>query len=326
MKRFLLVSVALVGALCFADVPAWLKKPEKEFPTAAYIRAIGEGDSAKAARAAALSDISLFFDTKTEVITQAVKQSGAVISGDTSFFESNHSYQQIAQISSEAEFFCVNFTEPYRNEKTGVYSVLAYINKKEAAQVYTARINALMDSVNAYRTYAKGEKEPFRAVQALQKAQVISSLAGNYIKAETTIVPQDAQKFQRDLQTIALIPAERAALKKNMTFAITMNQKDKRFDPIFSTVAAVLEKQGYAYSVSDAQYAVIVDISCAEESYDAGMFVRPSVDVLIVDANGAGLYTYSKALPRTGGKSIDQAYTRAVVKIKQDLEAHFLEE
>ena len=204
--------------------------------------------------------------------------------------------------------------------------VIAYINKKEAAQIYTLRINALMEAVNAYRDYARGEREPFLAVQALHKAKVISNLAEKYIHNETIIIPADTEKWQNALKTISLIPAEQNALKKYVTFSIQMSRKDKRFDPIFSTVAALLEKKGYAYSVSNSNYKIIIDISCLEESYATGEFVRPSVDVLIVNGAGAGVYTYSKALPRTGSKTMEQAYTRAVGKIKQNLEENFLAE
>ncbi len=327
MKRLFVLIIALASAFCFADdVPSWLKKPEKEFPTKEYIRATGSGNSEKAAQNAAISQISLYFDTKTDVLTLAVKQSGEIIAGDKSFFASSQSFQQLTQITSNAEFFCVKFTDSWYDKKSDKFTVLAYINKKEAAQIYTARITALMEAVNAYRDYAKSEKEPFLAVTALHKAKVVSNLCEKYIHNETIIVPSDTEKWQGALKTISLIPAEHNALKKNVTFSIHLNQKDKRFDPIFSTVASILERYGYAYSVKDSNYKIILDISCIEESYEKGEFVRPSVDVLIVNNAGTGVYSYSKALPRTGSKTMDLAYSRAVTKIKQDLEENFLAE
>ena len=326
MKKFFVLMIAWASACCFADVPSWLKNPEKVYPTTEYIRAIGEGTNAKAAQNAAIADISLYFDTKTDVVTLAVKKTAQVVVDDKSFFENNQSLTQATTVSSNAEFFCVKFTEPWYDKKAGKYSVLGYINKKEAAQIYTARINALMDAINSYRAYAKKEKEPFLGMLALHKATVISSLAEKYIHNEMIIYPSESAKFQKDLTTIALLPAEQNELKKQVTFVISMNQKEKRFDPVFSTVASILEKRGYALSVSGANHRIIIDVSCAEEKYDAGEFVRPSVDVLILNAAGEGLYTYSKAHPRTGGKTLDQAYTRAISKVTQDLEENFLAE
>lgn len=321
-----LANILMIFSAFCENIPVWIKNPDREYPDSSYIKAVGEGHSVLLAKSNAVSEIALFFDTKINVVKLSVEELQELSTGDVGISASNQSYQQIAQISSEAEFFCVNFTDAYYDKKTELYSILAYIDKKEAAQIYTARIHALMDSVEAYRIYAKKEKELFLAADALRKAQVLGSLAEKYIHTETIIVPQDSAKFQQDLRTIALIPNERASLKKNMTFSITILQNEKRFDPIFSTVASILEKNGYAYSVAGANYKIIVDISCIEEKYDNGDFVRPSVDVLIINKAGEGVYTYSKGLSRTGGKTMEQAYRRAVTKITQDLEEHFLAE
>lgn len=327
MKRFLVGILALTSAFCFAsEIPTWLSKPEKAYPTTLFIRAIGEGASFKQAQNSALSAISLYFDTKTEVITQAIKESKSVLLDDSSLFSSSQSYTQIANVSSSAEFFCVKFTETYYDKKSNKYSVLAYIDKKEAAQIYRSRIDALMLAVNGFRSQAQRENEPFLAAQSLYKAETISHLAEQYIKNETTIVPADSEKYKESLKIIALIPAERVALKKRLSFSIIMDQKEKRYDPLFSTVASILEKYGYSYSLSDSSYKIIIDMTCVEESAEAGEFVRPSLDVLVVNNAGNGVYSYSKAYSRTGGKSLEQAYTRAVSKAKQDLEGNFLAE
>lgn len=327
MKRFFFLIVVLISvSLLFADVPEWLKKPEKEYPTSKFIRTVGEGANLKLAQDSAVSAISLYFDTKTEVLSTAVKEMSAILSDGKEVFNASRSIQQIMQITSNAEFFCVKFTDAYYDKKSDKFSVLAYINKKDASQIYTARIAALMDSVNVYREYAKKEKEPFLAVQALRKAEVLGKLAESYIHNENIIVPADTSKFQNDLKIISLLPAQRNALKNEITFSISINQKEKRYDPLFSTVASILEKYGYAYSVANPAYNIILDISCIEETYDAGEFVRPSVDILILNKEGNGVYTYSKSFPRIGSKSTEQAYTRAVTKIKQDLEENFLAE
>ena len=203
----------------------------------------------------------------------------AVLSEGKTDFSASQSLNQAIKISSNAEFFCLQFTDSYYNKKFDKFTVLAYINKKEAAQIYTSRINALMEGVNAYRNYAKDENEPFLAVNALHKAKVLSNLAEKYIHNEMIIVPSDTEKWQDSLKTISLISAEHNALKKDVTFSIHLTQKDQKFDPIFSTVAGILEKYGYAYSLANSNYKIIIDISCIEESYETGEFVRPSVDV-----------------------------------------------
>ena len=329
MKRkilfFCLLSLITIFAFG-ADVPAWLKNTETEFPDSLYIKSVGEGSSVKKAQNAALSTIALFFDTKITYVKVAVEHVQEIATENKNFFSSSESYQHMTEISSEANFFCVKFTEAYYDKKSDAFSILAYIDKKEAAEIYTARIVALMEAVNVYRAFANTETEPLRAVMALHKAELLASLAKTYIRAETTIIPSDSTKFMSYLKTIELLPTERDARTKELTFSITIQPSEKRYAPLFSTIAKSFESYGGSYLLKDVSYTVIADIFCTEEHYEAGEFVRPSVDVLVVNKAGAGVYTYSKTFQRIGSNTLEQAYTRAVSAIQQDLEEHFLSE
>lgn len=323
MKKVCFFMLLFASSVCFAEVPQWVKTPEKTYPTSKYIRAIGEGTSIKSAQNAALADISLFFNTQIEVITVAIEK---MKQENKEQFSSSQSYEQTANISSTAEFFGVKFTDAYYDKKHDKYSVLGYIDKDEAAQVYKSHISSLMQTVNSYRESAKKEKEPFLQVSSLAKAKKASDLAQQYINIETIIFPADTQKFQKELIIISLIPSELDELKKQMTFSITMNQGEKKFSPIFSCVAGILESKGCSYSEVESKYKIIIDLSCIEENYEAGPFVRASTEVLIENADGNGVYSYSKAFPRTGSTTMEKAYTRAVTKIKQDFEENLLTE
>lgn len=331
MKKifFTLFSLAILCPLCFAGpapVPAWLKNIEKEFPKDQYIRAVGEGSSEKAAKTAALAEIALLFDTKVEIVTEAVKNFSAVMTDGNETVSKSQSLSQVTKVSSSAEFFCLDFTEPWYDKKSDKYSILAYINKKDAVGVYKSRIAALSESVGTLGSSAKKEREPFLAALYLQKAKALSTLAERYIKAETVIVPGDSAVYEETLKSFSRLDGELAARKKELTFSISMNQTDKKFAPISSTIASIIEKRGFACSQSGANYIVKIDISCSEEEYEAGPFVRASVDVSVVNKAGVGVYSYSKTHPRAGSKTMDLAYTRAVSKIKQDLEENFLAE
>ena len=306
------------------SAPSWLSNSEKEFPKKEYIRAIGEGPTEKAAKAAAVAEISMFFETKTEVVTQAVNKSSEIIEEDKKMFSSSKSFDQIVNIKSNADFFGANFTDPVYDSKNDTYALLAYIKKSEAVEIYKTRIAALLESVDTLVSGAKEESEAFLAAGALLKAKSFATLAEQYIKAETVIVPSDSEVYKETLKKLARLDADIAAVKKQLTFSIAMNTKDKKFDPIFSTLCSIVEKKGMAYSLNKAKYKIVIDLSCSEEEYEAGPFVRASANILVVNAAGKGLYTYSKAYPRAGSKTMDLAYSRAVYKINQDLEENFL--
>lgn len=327
MKRFFLAALAALFAVCFAQtVPSWLTKPEKEFPKDKYIRAVGEASSVKAAQNSALAEISLYFNTKVDVVNVAVNSASAVAKDGAETFSSSKSFKQIANVSSSSEFFCISFTDPFYDKKADKYSVLAYINKAEASEIYKNRIASLMESINLYSDSAAKEKEVFIAASSLSKAAVMGNLCEKYIHNETLMVPSESDSYKADLKKIAAVRSERDALKKRMTFFIEMEQKDKVFAPVYSKLSSIMEKRGYAISLSGASYTIKVNLACAEENYEAGPFVRPSVDIAILNAGGSGVYSYSKAFPRIGSKTMEQAYTRAVSKVTQDLEENFLAE
>ncbi|MBR1404245.1 MAG: LPP20 family lipoprotein [Treponema sp.] len=327
MKQLLVVFFSFVSAFCFsAEVPSWLTRPENEYPTSHFIRAIGEGASLKQAQNSALSAISLYFDAKTEVLTQTLKESKSVLEGAVSSFSTNQSYSQISNISSTADFFCVNFSESYYSEKTGRYSVLAYINKKDASKIYRDRISYLMSTIYSCQQYAKDEKETFSASQALHKAIKLSELTRKYIDAEMTIVPSDVGNYQSELAAINTITEMYTNLKKQMTFSVVMTKNDVRYGGVFTTISSILSERGYSYSLANSNYKIEMDISSVEEHAPAGEFVRPSITILVVNNAGNGVYTYSKNFSKIGGKTLEQAYSRSSSKISADLKENFLAE
>ncbi len=335
MKKNLLLIPFLIFSLlpCFAggrsekeSAPLWLTDTEKEFPSGKYIRALGEGSSAKLAQSEALSTISLYFDTKTDILTLAVKEAQSILSGDSEMFSSSQGFTQMVEVSSSADFFCVSFVDSYYDKQRDKFHTLAYIDKAKVSSIYSSRISFLMDSINSYRNLSKRETELFRAAGYMHKAEVLSKLASQYIQNLVTINPDAAPKYSESLAVIAKVPEELGAFKKDMSFDIRMAQTEKRYDPIFSTVANILEQQGFTFSVTNPKYVIVISISCVEETYDVGEFVRSSIELLITNQETESVYSYSKAYPRVSGKDLSQSYTRALFSIQKDLEENLLSE
>lgn len=327
MKKLLFIFFCFSTVFGFADsIPDWIKNPEKAYPKKEFIRAVGEGSSEKAAKNAAISEISLYFETKAEVVNLALKQSYQIVTEEKTLTSSNASLTQIAKITSTADFFCLNFTESVYDKKTDKFTILAYIKKAEVSEIYTTRISALLHSIKLFKDYSASEKELFLSAAALHKASVFGSLCERYIKALTVIYPMESSKYENDLKKIGSIQAEHNALKKQLSFSIELLQKDQVFNPVITTLSEILEKQGYSYSLTDSKYKIVADIACTEEIYDAGPFIRPSMEIVIINQSGKGVYSYSKTLPRIGSKTMEQAYIRAVSKINQDLKENFLSE
>lgn len=319
--------VALSVSHAFCDTcPAWLLNTEGEFPENEYVRAVGSGTNEKACRDDAISAISLYFDTKTDVVSSYVSEMSEIARDGKNQSSDSETFKKDVKISSASEFFCTSFTQSYYDKKEDKYYCLAYINKRDAAAIYASRISFLIESISSYQKLALGEMEPFVLVSVFHKETVLANLAVQYIKNLVTLYPDESSRYKETLSKLSCIPNDFAATKKNMTFSIFMVQEEKIYDPIFTSCSKVLENTGFVYSIKDASYKVVISVSCIEESYDAGPFIRPSVEVVVLNSEGEGVYSYSKAYPRTGAKTMDKAYTRALFKIQKDFEENlFLE-
>lgn len=327
MKRLSVkIAIFCITASCFSAVPKWVTNQEKEFPSSKYVAAMGEGNTEKKAMAAALAGVSQFFDTKTEVLTLAVKKFDSVQVGGSYQTSANSSLDQITKVSSEAEFFGLNYAPTYHNEKRNVYNVLAYVDKAEAAKTYKGYINTLMDAIKNYRSAAQNDSEAFNSALYMQKAEALSVLAASYIKTLGIIEPNSLNTYKSDSELINLLPIERSQYKKKATFSVSLKQEDVKLAQLTDSVAEILENRGYIYSETNGRYQVLLNITCNEEQYDIGPFVRPSLKITITNPNGDSLYSYSKKYQRVGAKTSDLAYTRAVLKIEEDLKENFLSE
>lgn len=325
MKNFFyFVLLNFVASLCFSQVPSWVQNPEKEYPSSKFVRAVEEGTSAKNSKNAALATISLYFNAKTEIISVAVKKMEGVFSEDEMLFTSNQSFTQISNVTSSAEFFCVNFSDTYQNKKDGKYYTLAYIDKKKAGEIYKTRIKFLMQYIDTYKKMAADESENFTAVKYLTKAQNLANAAEKYIQSEIVLFPDEAKNYSADLEKISRLPAEIAASKKGLKFFVSVDSDVEKASTLSTTVSSVLEKRGYVYSEKNAQYGIKVYLDFSEESKQAGEFVRPDMKIIVENSDGESVHSYSKSYPKIGGKTIDDAYTRALIKIKQDIEENFL--
>ena len=300
--------------------PNWLIDIEGSYSSEKYVRAVGEGNSAKQSQENALANISLFFNAKIDVLTYAEKVISHMMKNDTNVFAEKSSFVQEVNVSSNAEFFCVNFEDSFYDKDKDKFYSLAYIDKKDACSIYESRINFLMESINTYKDLFLKEKDLLSKSGLLHKACVLSNLAEQYIQNVIVLEPSKAKKFDEKLLLLTSIRKEFFEVKKDISFCIKIANYDKIYDPLFSSLAQILENLGFIYSVKDSLYTILIDISCIEEVYDAGPFIRPSVEVVVLNSEGVGVYSYSKTYPRTGAKTMDKAYTRALFKIQKDFE------
>ena len=317
-------TLFLIPVHLFPAAPKWITSPEKAYPVSEYVRSIGEGDSLKTAESAAVASISMVFQTKTNVRTVAKKELSYIQEENRQEYTTSQQAVQVVNISSDTDFFLLQFEEPYFDKKENRYYVLAYIKRNEAENIYNERISHVMSLVNKLYSAAGNAEEVFWAVSNYQKALALAELAEAYIKNVTIINPKSVKSYEDDYKLIEAINKKLLAVKPELTFTVECN--DDRCMSVENHVISLLEQKGFIYSEKDYKYKIDMNLRFAEESYDSGEFVRPTAKIQIKNNNGNTIKSYSKSYTRYGAKTMSVAYTRSFLKIQEDLTQNFLSE
>lgn len=334
MRKIILTAAALFCGLCFAqEAPSWLASPETEFPSEQYASAAGEGETDRAARMDAMIKIARSFKTTLQDVSKAARKAAAFLSDGSVDFSSNETLAQMAGSKSSMRFFNAKFTEIW-HEKSGngeKSRVLAYIDKSETAELYKSRIEALGDAAGLVLAAAKKQAEPFAARAILKNGKALESLADLYEKALAAVAPRDdgeaSAEFEEAKRSFSKIDAALLDLKKELTVSIKIKQKDKKFAPILQTISDIVEKKGFSISSAKPRYKMEIDVSYSEEELDfGGPFVRTAIKATITNKTGSDVFLYEKEYPRSGGNTTEEAYSRALSKIQEDLEQNFFAE
>jgi hypothetical protein len=315
----LLVSAPFLSAQSTA--PRWYLDKEAQYPSRSFIASVGEGATRAAAETAAVAGVSLFFNTKTEVRNQAIREFNEAVVNNTTDFSKKTYINENAVIRSEQEFLGVRFADPYYDTRNKTWAALAFINRQEAAGVYDAKISANMSAINALASDAETETEPLYACGLLFRALNITALTSEYIKTSAVIDTASRTKYAPHLDKIQSISSRYRTLRDSISFSLTSNAPDTT-GPLERSLQELLEKNGYV-TTNKGLYTVSLRFTPTQETNDRGIFVRSGL-VVRVERNNRALFSYSKNYPRYGHLTLEGAYNRVFLEIGKDLEENFI--
>ena len=165
MKKFIIIASLLLMALLLFNCsqsgqnigsanaksknkrPSWMDNPHKKYPDAQYLVAIGAGDTRRDAENIAAGNLSRIFESKIKV-DHTMKERYKSLSKGTKFVseelatESNEN----VNIKSDQSLINVQFGESYTDKSARIH-VLAYLNRKETATIYTEKINTANEQI-----------------------------------------------------------------------------------------------------------------------------------------------------------------------------------
>jgi len=304
------------------STPSWYIDTELEYPRSRFITAVGEGKTRPDAENAALASISLFFNTRTDVRNEVIREFNEAVTNNTTDFSKKTYITENAVVRSEQEFLGVRFAAPFFVQKQQIWAVLAYIDRAEASRTYESKISVNMASINSMVSDASQETELLYACGLLFRAIKIADITEEYIKTAAVIDPSTTAKYSAYLTQIQNIRSRYRANRDRLTFSVNVNSTDST-GRIERKLQEILEANGYIVSYRNPQYEVSVRLNMSEEYTRSGLIFITSGITVQVEGKDKAILSYSKNYERYGHATLNGAYERAFMAIEQDLEANF---
>ncbi len=340
MKRFGMTAAFLAGIAIILTAtscattqeityPLWYTDEglEETYPSASYIREIGTGKTKQDAENDAVAYISRYFET--EVDYSYTNRLNAVSTDDETTVTETTDINKSS--SSRIKLFGIKYSENFYDKKQGEYRVVAYINKKEAYEVFKPTITGERDKFMAL--YDKAEDE----TDYLLKCSFYKSAynAGNAfkddydfgIKLNSKAVKAD---FEKDIEVMNGIPAKTKEFISRCT--MSLNVTGDYGNSNYSAILQVFSDMGFAMRNGDPMYTVEAIINDNDSVYKMKSkethTIYPSINLYITSKDGKNVYSFSyKTEQKTTNFTLEDAQRNAypvfASEMKDALKADF---
>lgn len=302
--------------------PAWYMNKEISYPSSHYIAGVGEGAKRSEAEAAAVAAVSMFFNTKTEVRNEMIREFNEAAAGSDTEFSKKTYIVEGAQVRSSEELLGLHFAQSWHDAKRGQWAALAYIDRQEAAAMYDSKIQAAMRTITALAADAAGEAEPLYGCALLYRGLRLAGLAEELIKSASLVTPPSTGKYTASLAAIQQLRSDYRRQRDGLVFTVRVEGPDFQ-GRIERKLAELLEANGYVVAPNGGAYSLAARLAMPEETLAAGVFVRPGIAIR-VEREGRSFFSYNKNYQRFGQRTVEGAHSRALAAIEQDLEENFI--
>lgn len=292
--------------------PEWMAGWKSVFPDSAYIAQRGTGRSAELARTDALSAVARYL--KSEV--QTTLSTSLSTSGGTELAET----QDDVLITSQAELYGTEFTEPYQHKK--MWYCVAYIDRAKAWEQMLPGIRAKEAVFLSFMEKAQSEAEPFRACAFYKDAWNSVQDFFSSLDYGRLIYPEADMVFAESKERALSVPSLLAAKKKSVSVRIVCVEDADGI--IRSAIAQKFEDAGFTVS-ENGQCIAKADIQLNAEGSDP-VAVRPSLTVTVRGKTGEAVHSFQcRAQEKIAAYSLETAKRRALPKLAEEVSGQFLQ-
>lgn len=324
----LLIPVSVFAAKkTSAKIPTWALHKEVAYPSEIYITAEGEGENSEEAKVSALSQISLYFNTKTNIEKNLSRELSEKENEKENTYIEETSIKESANIKSEAEFYCVEFSEPYTDKNT--IHILAVIERDKAYSVYKEKILQNVIIIKEKLAIANDKRNPVAGLKAakescekaeqnamlISNARIVKRLSKNTFSEEEKLLEKSYQALRE--------------CNSNMSFNIVVENDFKK--TIETKLSKILEEEGFSVSQkeSEAPQVIWARIESTLQTLPAGTFITLSIHIEAKSSlieNASPYFSYSRTMEKKGSRTEEDVYRRAYLQLEEELETSFKEE
>jgi hypothetical protein len=160
----------------------------------------------------------MFFNTSTEIRKEAIREFNEAVTNNTTDFSKKTYISENAVITSEQEFLGVRFTNPWQDQKRGTWAVLAYIDRREAAQMYDSKTAANMAAIRSLEADAEIQTETLYAVSLLYRGLRLCDITEEFIRTAAVVDTAAGKRHESDTAKIQEFRSEYRAKKMTYVF------------------------------------------------------------------------------------------------------------
>ncbi|GHV75414.1 hypothetical protein AGMMS49942_02350 [Spirochaetia bacterium] len=262
------------------SAPAWFTNTRSLYPDSKYIWVKGEGGAPEDAKEKALIEMSRYFHTTVEAVSEEISEYRETIGSGKKDFSDKTRFNEYSRIESREDFFGIRFTDPWFNPQSRAYTVLASINLRETEEQYRSRIETNMAGINALMAAVAQAEDPLYSFKLLAKGKSVAAVTRQFIDNISFISPEKSrdylQKYALYLNTIQRLYAEYERLHARTTFSIIVRGDDTG-GRVKRAVQKAFEQNKLIVAPARGEYAVTVTVNAPVKKSPYGETVAYSI-------------------------------------------------
>ena len=306
-KTLLLISVLFFFISNIFSAPVWVTDQgrRKAFPETEYISGLGTAFNEQSAKNKAASTISEYIKTEVSSSTQsrysATEKAGKVT--EESFLE-----EEVSLISN-SDLYALEYTEVWKEEDTGRFYCVAYIEKASAWKIVKQKLERISLDVVSLMEGAEEERFGFwktlRYGEAAAKEKEFYSLY-DFANLVNKTGLKNFSSCAQNIQT-----AKNILLQNKSTEKVLLKVQNDKNATVYRALASYFEANGF--TVSDERGKYICDaVVTVEIRNDKSSYVSyPGLTLCVSDVFGTQFASYNTTANKTVAFNKDSTTEKA---------------